>query len=1166
MAENKDFYDVYDYGDSITPGDKIKIERHISFREDRADLSALAVLPAERLQTMRGESIAGEQKAFESLKAATAAWEEQAAQTMLLDKVIEYVRTPPVKHTSNQWEQDSNGHHTISNSVYTMSWHVYEKTLYDRAAQTSKPVAWEITWGVYTNTPQNYRGAKIAGQDRKSYGDKAEMEKYLAGRVKAYAHLFTELSPPIPPEYAKVFTVNGKLLPGYALVGEEPKPPDRAADSPVIGGNISKIGKEHDTMNEPLNIQLSNESGAAGGVWLKLPAAAEQLTAALARVGVQNGEQGKDFFITASEQKIPGLTSEMVKAADINELNYLAAACQSRDTRQIAKLNAAIEMMENPQDVHRLTELTQNTDVYDFHPDIFNHIQLGEHTLEHSGLIQIPDEWAAAIDVEMLGRLASEHEKGRFTEHGYIVPNGGEWKPIKEIPQEYRIAAPPNPEREQSPSVVDNDSGATRQPAVSATAPPAAPFVLVSDNPRDKLKEITGKLEVGIKGIFESEQYKTYLKTLSKFHNYSMNNCLLIAFQKPDATHVAGFNAWRDTFKRQVMKGEKGIKILAPAPFKTKKEMDVIDPNTQRPKVGKDGKTVKQEVEITVPAFKVTTVFDVSQTDGEPLPQIGVDELTGSVDRYKEFFAALQKAAPFPIAFEQINSGAKGYCNYEGKRIAINEGMSELQNLKTAIHEITHARLHFVDKDAPKNEQPRIDQHTREVQAESVAYTVCQHYGLDTSDYSFGYVATWSGDKELDVLKASLDTIRKEADAIITEIDGQLAALQKDREQTIMQGLADEVKATLQFFVDEDMKTRGELSADTLTAIAVQGYEYRDGKLELAPERQPGYENWSEPATPENAPDTPDIPSDDVGAYLPGTAPEHGDSFTIYQLKDGDETRDIRFEPYNKLIGLGLVVDPAHYDKVYSAPLDNSMTLEKIYFAFNMDRPEDFTGHSLSMSDVVVLNKDGKETAFYVDSAGFKETPGFLRPAPTFNLTPVADYLQKIHDNAVNADPTKTQGVAAFDMAIKRLNQVNERLPETQPQLKALVSHAAESPDIAALRERMGTVKSEFIQHYATPAPEQTRAAVPGKTEYGANVAAIEAQVKSGQQINLSDLAGAIKADKATAKTAQTRQPSASRSKGKIHDDLKAGKAALSAQKNAPARTAAQNKSAGLGD
>jgi antirestriction protein ArdC len=969
-------------------------------------------------------------------------------------------------------------------------------------------------------------------------------------------------------------------------------------------------------MNEPLNLQLCNremyENGDRGGAWLKLPATAEQLNAALASIGAAGGGQGKDYFIAYSETPVHGLTRELVENATIDELNFLAAALQSRDDRQTAKLNAAIESMTGRYDIHRLTELTQNTDVYDFHPNIFNHIQLGEHTLEHSGLIQIPDEWAATIDVEMLGRLASEHEKGYFSEHGYIVPNGENWNPIREIPQEYRITATQKQEREQTPRGTDYDAIAARQPAVAT----AAPFVLVSDNPREKLKEITDKLEAGIKGIFDSEQYKAYLKTLSKFHNYSLNNTLLIALQKPDATHVAGFTAWRETFKRNVLKGEKGIKIIAPSPFKAKKEMDKIDPQSGRPVTGRDGKPIREEVEITVPSFKIATVFDVSQTEGEPLPEIGVDELTGSVDKYKEFFAALEKTAPFPVAFEKITSGAKGYCSYEEKRIAINEGMSELQNLKTAIHEITHARLHFVDKDLPKAEQPRADQHTREVEAESVAYTVCQHYGLDTSDYSFGYVATWSGGKELDVLKSSLETIRKEAGAIIAEIDGHLAEFEKSHEKEVMQGLAHEVKATLQMFVDEDLRAHGEPSADTLEAIAVQGYAYKDGKLELAaPERQPGYEKWSEPATAENAPDNPGVPSDDISAYLPGQA-EQGDSFTIYQLKDGDETRDIRFEPLGKLLAAGLVVDPANYDKAYSAPLDNSMTLEKIYFAFNMDRPEDFTGHSLSMSDVIVLNKDGKETAFYVDSKGFQETPEFFMPAqertqtqaqtaPPFDPAPVAGYLQKLHDSTMNADPNKTQGIAAYNMAVKRLNQVNERLPETQPQLKALVAHAAGSPDLPTLKERMATVQSEFTRHYnpletAEKSTEQNYNHIDGILNNGANVAAIEAQAKAGQQINLSDLADAIKADKAAAQAApgktepqnatakkrrQTAKEKAAWSMGQsqkawdyaqgkaaepkkpsIHDDLKAGKEQIAKVKPTPQRAAAKSKNAGLGD
>jgi antirestriction protein ArdC len=366
---------------------------------------------------------------------------------------------------------------------------------------------------------------------------------------------------------------------------------------------------------------------------------------------------------------------------------------------------------------------------------------------------------------------------------------------------------------------------------MSDTTLAVTPIELTAENTKDKLKEITDKLEAGIKGIFDSGQYKTYLNTLSKFHSYSFNNCVLIAMQKPDATHIAGYTAWQHNFKRQVMKGEKGIKIIAPAPYKMRKEQERIDPTSGNVVVGKDGKPVMDEVEVKVPAFKVATVFDISQTQGEPLPEIGVDELTGDVEKFNDFYKALEKSSPVPIGIEDITSGAKGHYEQVEKRIAIQGGMSELQTLKTAIHEIAHARLHDIDRNAPKD-VVRPDHDTREVEAESVAYTVCAHFGLDTSDYSFGYIAGWSGDKELATLKLSLETIRSEAGAIITEVNGHMAQLAKDREAEVMKGLSNEVEATLQMFVDNDMRdNNGQLTQSTLDAIRVQGYAMQDGKL-----------------------------------------------------------------------------------------------------------------------------------------------------------------------------------------------------------------------------------------------------------------------------------------------------------------------------------------------
>ena len=360
-----------------------------------------------------------------------------------------------------------------------------------------------------------------------------------------------------------------------------------------------------------------------------------------------------------------------------------------------------------------------------------------------------------------------------------------------------------------------------------------------------QVREITDKLEQGIKELFESERFKEYLRTMSKFYHYSFSNTLLIAMQKPEATYVAGYTSWQRNFDRQVMKGEKGIKILAPAPYKAKEEREKIDPSTQKPVLDADGKPVTETVEVMRPAFKVVSVFDISQTDGKELPDIIVDELSGSVENYAAFFEALKQESPAPIAFEDIPGGAKGYFSPVENRIAIREGMSEIQTIKTAIHEIAHAKLHSIDRPEPEpswkivmisdggtkrdflsgfasetdaNEaaeregwrfvdenrfewrleveedtsavqEMRKDRHTKEVEAESVAYTVCQRYGIETSDYSFGYIAGWSSDKETKELKGSLETIRKTAAEMIDSIDAKLKVLLAEKTQTTTRDL-----------------------------------------------------------------------------------------------------------------------------------------------------------------------------------------------------------------------------------------------------------------------------------------------------------------------------------------------------------------------------------------
>ena len=304
----------------------------------------------------------------------------------------------------------------------------------------------------------------------------------------------------------------------------------------------------------------------------------------------------------------------------------------------------------------------------------------------------------------------------------------------------------------------------------------------MADNNTEKqrVQELTDKLEQGLQDLFNSDSYRNYLSTMSKFHNYSFNNTLLIAMQKPDATLVAGYKAWQKNFERHVNKGEKAIRILAPAPYKIKEERDKIDPVTQELLLDKDGNPQKEEVEITIPAFRAVSVFDLSQTDGKPIPELTAKELLSDVEGYQDMIRAVEAISPVPIELEEIAGDSKGYYDREAKRIAVQENMSESQTLKTMIHEVAHSKLH--SKEVEQDEQMRKDRNTKEVEAESVAYTVCQHFGVDTSDYSFGYIAGWSSGRDTKELRSSMDTIRRTASELITGIEEQLQELQRDRE------------------------------------------------------------------------------------------------------------------------------------------------------------------------------------------------------------------------------------------------------------------------------------------------------------------------------------------------------------------------------------------------
>ena len=853
-------YSSYDR-DDLEPASTMRIERRIYFESGKADLSEAVKLPLAELLSLRAESAAAEQEVFDRLKEQATAWEEQAGRTLFLDKALEYARTLPVTHTANQWEAPDEYRHIRSNMVYQMDYSISENTRYDSAAKKSVPYSWTLRWALYTNAPHGNQREKIAGQDRKVFASREELDRYLNGRIKAHDHYFTEISPAIPKEYADCFKVNGCLLPGYTIEGEEPA---KAAELPAQPQQTAATPERREPVNEVFSIFLDNraeaQTGGPHGYWLSLPTTAEQVQEALKEIHITADNQ-QDLFIggfSAPEGKPLELPEDLIKAASVDELNFLAAQLQKLDAVELAELNAAMQSPAKMQTIGQLLDYAENTDCFVL-INAKDNRSLGEYYLNDSGLFVVPDPWKPAIDTERLGSFIANEEQGTFTDYGYILRTSDKWQRVHEgrpVPEEYRVMAYPAPE------ILREESKVQPEAAAPAKVPqPVTPILLNGQNSAERMKEITDRLETGIQELFESERYKAYLTTMSKFHSYSFNNTLLIAMQGGQL--VAGYNKWRDDFHRNVRKGEKAIKILAPAPFKAKKEVQKLDAQG-RPVMGKDGKPVTEVKEIQVPAFKIVSVFDVSQTEGEPLPSIGVEELTGSVERYGEFFKALEQTSPVPIGFEDIPGGSHGYYHLTEKRIAIQEGMSELQTLKTAIHEIAHSKLHAIDPEAPAIEQAdRPDSRTREVQAESVAYAVCQHYGLDTSDYSFGYVAGWSSGKDLKELKASLETIRATAHELITTIDGHLAQLQKERqaqqeqpqaaplEQAAeqpdpdsvfsklppeqQQEMTDSVKAMLQTLIDADLKSTGEVSQGTKEAAQAQGFTIAgDGTLEQA--------------------------------------------------------------------------------------------------------------------------------------------------------------------------------------------------------------------------------------------------------------------------------------------------------------------------------------------
>ena len=615
---------------------------------------------------------------------------------------------------------------------------------------------------------------------------------------------------------------------------------------------------------------------------------------------------------------------------------------------------------------------------------------------------------------------------------------------------------------------------------------------------KDRLKEITDSIENGIKELFESEKYKNYLRTMSRFHKYSVNNTMLIYMQKPDATVVAGFNKWRDQFGRNALKGEKGIKIIAPTPYKKKIEEAKLDPDTKLPMLDADGKAIMEEKEIKIPMYKPVTVFDVSQTEGKPLPQLAVD-LTGDVQNYEVFMEAVKRSAPVPVFMENM-AGMDGYYDDENQRIAVHAGMSEVQTVCAAIHEIAHSLLHShskeaneltpswkvvmvseggtkhdfssgfkteaeakhfaeaenwhyldenrfewrleVEEDLSAVKTAALSRNTEEVQTESISYAVCAYFGIETGENSFGYIATWSKGKELPELKASLEIINRTASGLITDIDRNYKALMKEH------GLDKEPESLAAEPVQEITVQEPEpvsapdnacIPDPAISVESMNAYGYTDANmlpltkeraLELM-ERDVTVYMLHTDNTEAMAFDADEIrsfdgifgveasewetvkdrfvPQDYEKAFLDNPA----DSFAIYQLRDNDDTARLRYMNSEYLEKKGLSVQKENYAAVYAGDLDRGGDtqdrLNELYETFNIRRPEDFRGHSLSVSDIVALKQNGVVSCHYVDSWGFKELPGFLKPENYLKNAEMAmedDY--GMIDGIINNGPRKT--------------------------------------------------------------------------------------------------------------------------------------------------------------
>lgn len=583
------------------------------------------------------------------------------------------------------------------------------------------------------------------------------------------------------------------------------------------------------------------------------------------------------------------------------------------------------------------------------------------------------------------------------------------------------------------------------------------------------MDSIMQSLESGVEELFTSNRYQEFLKTMAKFHNYSFNNTMLIAMQRPDATLVTSYKNWQ-SMGRQVMKGEKGITIIAPAPYKKMKEKEVLDEN-QRPIMGTDGKPKTEKVEVTVPHFKAVTVFDIAQTSGEPIQTLAPELLTAAVQDFDSFMQAIQKISPVPIRFDEIDGNANGYYHNADKEIVIKKGLSESQTLKTAIHETAHAKLH--DREIMESLGVEKDRLTKEVEAESVAYCVCSSFGLDTSDYSFPYIAGWSSSREMKEMKASMDVIRKTAGEMIDQLTEELEIILEEKQKT-------------------ELHEKYGILVDALEAAGYR-YDYREsepGHIVLAPDGTheiAGYlqfeswgdiQNWLEDTITEGT----DISERVDRAMYPFkydyTLEEemfrgNGDRYAIYHVDEDTPGKQHLFMNMAMVKEDGITIDAANYKCVYSGRLHENEKLDDLYAVFNDNPPADYKAHSMSVSDVIITNRGGDMQAYYVDRFGFAELPEFaaqrekiLDIVPEIENVDYENDLTCISFYAAECAEFPVMGEVHYDLTLPEALEAYEKIPsERMHGLKCVGFDLKDGSDYEGMQSLMieGKIQKEFL-------------------------------------------------------------------------------------------------------